>query len=157
MSSEVDVKCGLEPIRYNDLPRVSQILRKNLLENTYLNSEFYLQLISQLKDPLQQEVSYKKQLQTLSKLKATLQILQLIQKRFETKAEGNTFDNNTGNPAENVKEDNDEECTSADCTHHASKKSQITANASLLRKCLLNVIGSGNYGKLYLKLATSFV
>ena len=151
MSSEVDVKCGLEPIRYDDLPRVSQILRKNLLENTYLNSEFYLQLISQLKDPLQQEVSYKKQLQTLSKLKATLQILQLIQKRFETKGDANSFDNNTDDTADNnVKDDNEEECTSADCAHHASKKSQITANASLLRKCLLNVIGSGN-GLDYLK------
>ena len=138
MYSEVDVKCGLEPIRYEDLPRVSQILRKNLLENTYLNSEFYLQLISQLKDPLQQEVTYKKQLQTLSKLKATLQILQLIQKRFETKVEQNVDvgDEETDLPP-------NEECTAPDCTHHASKKSQITANASLLRKCLLNVIGAG--------------
>ncbi|XP_066914138.1 uncharacterized protein [Clytia hemisphaerica] len=137
LCSEVDVKCGLQPIRYEDLPHVSQILRKNLLENPHLNSEFYLELISQLKDPLQQEVTYKKQLQTLSKLKATLQILQLIQKRFESKQEKKD---------EELKEEDDEdedECVASDCLHHhGNKKSQITANASLLRKCLLNVIGS---------------
>lgn len=131
--SEVDTKLGLQPITYDDLPRVSQILRKNLLENPNLNNEFFLQLIGQLKDPPQQEIAYKKQLQALSKLKATLQILQLIQKRFEPKEEA----------AETRKKTElaEEFCTAKECTHHVSKKSQIKANASLLRKCLLNVIG----------------
>ena len=142
LCSEVDVKCGLQPIKYEDLPHVSQILRKNLLENPHLNSEFYLELISQLKDPLQQEVTYKKQLQTLSKLKATLQILQLIQKRFESKQEKKDEE------LQGVEEE-EEECVASDCLHHhGTKKSQITANASLLRKCLLNVIGSGNQDSL---------
>ena len=137
------MKLGLEPITYDDLPRASQILRRNLLDNPHLNNEFYIKLIGQLKDPLNQEVTYKKQLQTLSKLKATLQILQLIQKRFDPKE-----DSNNDTKASKPKVQSDEN----DCSGHDSKKTQIKANASLLRRCLLNVIGTGtvfNYFKLF--------
>jgi len=148
LCSQVDVKLGIQPIKYEDLRQVTQILRNNLLENPHLSNEFYLQLIGQLKDPLKQQVTYKKQLQTLSKLKATLQILQLIQKRFNVKNEASS-DDIAGKEIDDG-DDGDEDddngtlCNSKDCMHHNSKRSQINANASLLRKCLLNVIGSGS-------------
>ena len=140
LCSQVDVKLGIQPIKYEDLPQVTQILRKNLLENPHLSNEFYLRLIGQLKDPLKQQVTYKKQLQTLSKLKATLQILQIIQKRFDVKNEA------TGDKDEENREIDADAvtlCNTKDCIRHSSKRSQIKANASLLKKCLLNVIGSG--------------
>lgn len=142
--SEVDAKLGLSPVQYDDLPRASLILRKNLLENVHLNNDFYLQLAGQLNDPPEQESNYRKQLQAFSKLKATLQILQLIQKRFEEKME--KMESNNTEEEEECRKDknkfvsktnNDKKC----CTNRG--KGQIKANATLLRKCLLNVIGAG--------------
>ena len=78
-------------------------------------------------------------------MKATLQILQLVQKRFETVASSGK-DTLAGNG-----EDLDEKVKEKNLT-----KSQITANAVLLRKCLLNVITHGMYISLTLALYISF-
>ena len=89
-----------------------------------------------MNDSSEQESIYRKQLQAFSKLKATLQILQLIQKRFEAKMEGGSQDEKEKEKTEMKHE--------KEHGHSMSRtKSQIRANAILLRKCLLNVIGSG--------------
>ena len=131
--SQIDEKLGLSPLSYTDLPRSTYILRKNLLENPYLSNDFYLQLVGQFHAQPENEDTFKNQLHSLSKLKATLQILQLVQKRFEILS--------------NQNQDQDKMITMSGETGDDNKmkeisvtKSQITANAILLKKCLLNVI-----------------
>ncbi|XP_057313694.1 uncharacterized protein LOC130655007 [Hydractinia symbiolongicarpus] len=129
--SQIDSKIGLSPLSYTDLPSASAILRKNLLENPYLSNDFYLELVSQFHSQPEEKENFKSQLHSLSKLKATLQILQLIQKRFEDCAVSER-DKDSGIA--------DDDTTELKMGELAVTKGQITANAVLLRKCLLNVI-----------------
>lgn len=133
--SQIDSKIGLSPLSYTDLPSASAILRKNLLENPYLSNDFYLELVSQFHSQPEEKENFKSQLHSLSKLKATLQILQLIQKRFEDCAVSER-DKDSGIA--------DDDTTELKMGELAVTKGQITANAVLLRKCLLNVIKQGN-------------
>lgn len=129
--SQVDTKLGLTPLSYDDLQRSSFILRRNLLENPYLSTDFYLELVGQFNSQTNEEDNFKNQLHSLSKLKATLQILQLVQKRFETlshKEEDSGISENGSNTLINEK-----------AKVISKSKCQIKANAILLRKCLLNI------------------
>lgn len=152
---------------FSDLPNSTSILRKNLLENSYITNDFYLQLVEQFNAQAGGEETLKSQLHSLSKLKATLQILQLIQKRFELLSSDDSENEKSENaevapPKEAIKEketekkseekekDKAEEKEKKEKEEAAAKmhqssavKSQITANAVLLRKCLLNVINQG--------------
>jgi len=137
---QVETKLGISLLVYSDLPKSTTILRKNLLENAFITNDFYLQLVEQFNTQAEGEETLKSQLHSLSKLKATLQILQLIQKRFELLS--------TNEKEEEEEEEEKEEVVACETTElSVSKaketsvvKSQITANAVLLRKCLLNVI-----------------
>ena len=145
---QVDAKLGLSPLKYVDLPHATRILRKNLLENPYLSNDFYLQLVGQFHAHPEKEESFKNQLHSLSKLKATLQILQLVQKRFENLPNNgeDKVESKIANPT-TVGEDKAKEISIT--------KGQITANAILLKKCLLNVITQGIYS-MYVK-HTNFI
>lgn len=141
--SDADIKLGLSTLTFQDLPKSSLILRKNLLENPYLSNEFYLELIGLCNKDTEAQDNYKSQLHSLSKLKATLQILQLVQKRFEVLAvkDGDSgISEATG--CSSTSEDHQQLSANCEDDNTASiniTKGHMTANAILLRKCLNNV------------------
>lgn len=150
--SNVGSRLGLSPLLYSDLPNSTNILRKNLLENSSITNDFYLQLVEQFNAQAEGEETMKNQLHSLSKLKATLQILQLIQKRFELLSTSDDEKDSSSDSCEKGDKDSDvDEKENDDSSNENVKyevkendsslvKSQITANAVLLRKCLQNVI-----------------
>ena len=129
---QVDSKLGLTPLTYEDLQNSSVILRKNLLENPSLSTDFYLELVGKFNAQTNDADNFKNRLHSLSKLKATLQILQLVQKRFEVLEESGISE--IGSNSSSVI-GRDEVLNSTRC--------QIKANAVLLRKCLVNVFKQG--------------
>ncbi|XP_002159683.3 uncharacterized protein LOC100210454 isoform X1 [Hydra vulgaris] len=134
--SDINAKLGLSPLSYSDFERATHILRKYLLENPYLSNEFYLELVSQLK--LSEVDEMKKHIGSLSKLKAALQILQLmLHKKYDTQSEIRNRD-----------------IESHHKEHITKEKIQLNTNAELLKKCLKNILNSGtcNGSLLYKKL-----
>lgn len=133
---QVDSKLGLTPLTYEDLQNSSVILRKNLLENPYLSTDFYLELVGKFNAQTNDADNFKNRLHSLSKLKATLQILQLVQKRFEvlSNMEEDSGISEIGSNSSSVI-GRDKVLNSTRC--------QIKANAVLLLKCLVNVFKQG--------------
>ena len=117
-----EVKLGTSVCHYEDLSKASEILCRNLLQNPFLGNEFYLQLFTQCQVDSDKENHFVQQARSLSKLKATLQILQLVQRRFETSALREKASTSTSKPVAESKEV---------LPHY-----QLKANAVLLRKCL---------------------
>ena len=107
-----------------------------MLENPYLSTDFYLELVGQFNSQTNEEDNFRNQLHSLSKLKATLQILQLVQKRFEvlTNKEEDSGITKNGSSSSLLQEKEKVLSTS---------KCQIKANAILLRKCLVNIFTQG--------------
>ena len=92
-----------------------------------MSNEFYLELVSQLN--LSEVDEMKRHIGSLSKLKATLQILQLmIQKKYEALSDIR----------------NEDLLVEGKRKEHLNKeKVQLNANAELLKKCLKNILNSG--------------
>lgn len=126
---------GVSKLRFADLEKVTDILLNNLLQNPHLNVDFYLQLVAQFQQQRagDEGEGFVDEVKALAKLKATLQVLQLVQRRFCSEDDLIPV---RKQPVLSLP-------PSPTHSQQHIPRYVIKANAIILRRCLANSIGVG--------------